>query len=162
MSRKCPKRNHVFLNWLRTNRSRFPFQPRVVGCGKNGIDFELRGVTPVLKFFFSSRSISGISIAVMWQGKCWDLIGDFDVAEERTDKGWMCRLDLPDKRQYWPTREELWIEHCFERFLAWCNNELAPASWLALYAYSGATWASLLLDEAKAEPGGILVPLGSL
>jgi hypothetical protein len=147
MSRKCPKQNHVFIDWLRANRSRFLFKPSVVRCRKHIINFELQGITTALKFTFVSRSCSGISVAAMWRGECLDMIGDFDVAEERSDKGWMCRLDLPEKRQYWPTREELWIEHCFEPFLEWCNSELATACWLELYDGDGATAAKLHKDR---------------
>jgi hypothetical protein len=151
MSRKCPKRNHVFLNWLKENRSRFSFQPRVVRCRKHIVDFEMQGTTNALKFSFISRSCSGISVAAMWHGECLDIIGDFDVAEERSDKGWMCRYDEPEDRQYWQTREQLWIEHCFEPFLKWCNNELATARWLELYIGEGTTAAKLHKDRPATD-----------
>lgn len=150
MSRRCPKRNHFFLNWLKANRSRFHFKPCVIRKWKRRIEFELQGLTNALRFSFNPRS--GISIAVMWQGECWDMIGDFDVAEERTGKGWTCRLDLPEKRQYWRMREQLWIEHCFESFLAWCNDKLAQARCLAFYQLGeGSTWVRLLRDETDRD-----------
>jgi hypothetical protein len=65
------------------------------------------------------------------------------VAEELTDKGWMCRLDVPEKRQYWVTWEKLWIEHCFEPFVEWCNNKLASSNWLELYLRDGSSSAKL-------------------
>ena len=115
------------------------------------MNFEMLGITAALRFTFISRSCSGISVAAMLQGRCLDMIGDFDVAEERTDKGWMCRLDEPEKRRYWPTREELWIEHCFEPFLEWCNSELAEANWLELYIGEGATAATLHKDRPATD-----------
>lgn len=146
MSRKCPKKCHLFLNWLRANRTRFPFQPKVLRFRKKMIiEFTFIGVPREICFSFNSRN--GISIAVMHKGECWDLIGDFDVAEEYSKEGWFCSLDLPEKRTYWATRKQMWTEHCFETFLAWCQSVLAKSRYLVLYKYSGCTWAKLLKDE---------------
>ena len=143
--------HRIFIRWLKANRSRFVYQPYVLS----------RHTDRIIKFTFigipgpitcSLNRYSGISVAVMYQGECWDMIGDFDVAEERTDKGWMCRLDLPEKRQCWQTRELLWTEHCFEPFLEWCNETLAQARWLAFYqCREGSTWAKLLRDETDRD-----------
>lgn len=150
MSRKCPKRNHLFLNWLRVNRARFPFHPKLLRIRKNrSIAFTFSGIPDEIVFSFNGHR--GITVAIMHKGECWDLMGDFDVAEERSEKGWFCRLDLPEKRNYWETREQMWTEHCFETFLAWCTLKLAQARYLALYKYRGCTWAKLLPDENDRE-----------
>jgi hypothetical protein len=81
----------------------------------------------------------------------WDSLGDFYVCEERTDRGWMCRSDPPETRQYWQTREEMLIEHCFEPFLESCNRELATARWLELYELSEMSGAQLYKDHPGAN-----------
>lgn len=143
MPTKKQDRIQLFLSWLESNSSRFANQPRVTRHRTDGVDFELQGITAVLKFSFKCGSCAGISVAVVRRGKCLDFLGDFDVAEELTDKGWICRLDLSEEHQYWVTWEDLWTEHCFESFLEWCNNKLANSNWLELYISGGSSSAKL-------------------
>ena len=146
MPRIRPKVHRIFLRWLKANRSRFVLKPHVLPRQTDRyLEFAFVDIPGAINCSLNRRS--GISIAVLYRGECWDMFGDFDVAEERTDMGWMCRLDSPEMRQYWQTRERLWIEHCFERFIVWCNDTLAQAHWLVLYQINGTTWAELLLDE---------------
>lgn len=133
MSRKCPKRYHLFLNWLKVNRSRFPFEPRVTRQSKNRINFELLGITTALRFEYycrlSPRSCSWLSVNAMWQGEAWEMAA-FIGAEIPTDKGWITLMEPPENRRYWRTREELWIELCFEAFLVWCNKLMTSCGYV--------------------------------
>ena len=147
MSRRCPKNRHLFLNWLRKNRHRFQLSPRVVKHHKNCIELNLIGVNSALQPLFHPRS--GILINVSWRGICWDLIGDFDVAERKSDAGFYCALCKAELQVHYPTREELWTTHGFEPFLEWCNTKLANANWLELFDYDGVT--SAMLHKEKPE-----------
>jgi hypothetical protein len=152
MSRRCPKRNHLFLNWLKANRSDFLVEPQVLRFRKNHIDLTFKGLTSAIRIeyycYLAPQSSSWISIDVMWQGNKWDGLADFCGAELCTENGWMSLCEPPENRRYWHSREELWIELCFEEFLNWCNKNFANNSWLALYDYgNGAGEAKLQKDN---------------
>ncbi len=152
MSRRCPKRNHLFLNWLKANRSRFSFEPQINKIKGRHIEGHFDGVTEVLRFQVSSWCIG---VAVIWNKECWDFVADFDVVEKRSKQGLFCSLCMPDEMTYYPTQADLWTEHGFEPFLAWCNDKLVTNQWLALYEYGegGCTEAKLQKDnKAKESP----------
>lgn len=147
MSRRCPKNRHLFLNWLRSNRSRFPFYPQVVRHHRHCIELVFVGITGAIRPLFYPRS--GIMVNVAWQGIDWDFIADFDVAARKSASGYYCALCKPEFQVYYPTREELWIQHGFEPFLEWCNTKLANANWLELFDGDGVT--SAILHKEKPE-----------
>jgi hypothetical protein len=121
--------------------------PQVVYRDDDYILFTFPGLAGNLAGSFNRRS--GISISVTYEGECWDFLGDFDTIEEYSHSGYFCGLCLPETRKYYDTRKEFWEVHCFETFLQWCNETLAPANWLGLYDYDGMTEARLLLDKSE-------------
>lgn len=152
MSRRCPKRNHLFLNWLKANRSRFPFEPQIDKIKGRHIHGRFAGVSAAIRF---SVNKGGLVVGAHWKGECLDLIGDFDVAERQTDQGYYSAFILPDWITYYPTREALFTQESFEPFLKWCNEKLATNQWLALYEYhdGGCTEAKLQkYDNVKESP----------
>lgn len=149
MSRKCPKRHHLFLNWLCANRGHFPFEPHVTKIENRNIDFVLRGLSKTLRFRFTPRA--WIAVDVMWQGEEWTGLSRFYGAEVRSGAGWMTLREAPETRhRLWRTREELWQELCFEEFLAWCRRELTPGCWLELY--DGCSLRCAKIQPADARP----------
>jgi hypothetical protein len=58
--------------------------------------------------------------------------------------GWRSDLLIPEAQHFHPTREACWREDGFEWLLRWFNDELAPATHLALYGgddcYRGEDW----------------------
>ena len=165
MSRRCPKRNHLFLNWLRANRSRFQFEPQIKKM-KRYIDGGFAGITPALGFIVNK---GGLMVTADWNGRCWDAIADFDVAERHSEQGIFCCLCTPDERDFYPTRAALWTEHGFEPFLAWCNEKLTVNRYLAIYEFNdgGGTEAKLQKEDALKESVALkqllrgLKPLGT-
>ena len=128
MSRRCPKRNHFFLNWLKVNRSRFRMSPYLVRVGKRRIEISFIGIAPTLKFSLDYTASGGpwISVDTVQDGKVLEGIIRFYGAEQLTPQGWTSLALRPENIRYWPSREELWIDICFEAFLSWCNRELVP------------------------------------
>ena len=128
MSRRCPKRYHLFLNWLKTNRQRFIFKPFVVRTENSRIILKLRGITAALHFEYycrlSPQSCSWLSVDTVVTGKEREGLARFFGAEVLTPTGWITLRQPEEERCYWQTREELWTELCFEAFLEWCNREL--------------------------------------
>lgn len=128
MSRSCPKRNHLFLNWLKVNRSRFRLSPYVLRIEKRVIELSFYGLTPTLKFCLSFTPSGGswISVDVVQSGQELDGIIRFYGAEQLTLQGWTSLALRPENIRYWASREDLWIDLCYEQFLSWCNRELTP------------------------------------
>lgn len=138
----------LFLRWLKSSRSRFLVpSPQVVSGNDKSINFTFPGLAGNIGGYFNRRS--GITIYVNHNKETWDLLGDFDAIEEKSDRGYFCSLCLPEYREHYPTREAFWTEHCFENFLQWCNETLKPANWLGLYDYDGVTEARLLRDKCE-------------
>ena len=150
MSRKCPKRNHLFLNWIKANRSRLPFLLLIIRKTKRQIEFEFQRLTKVIRFRCYTQPGYWISIDVMWQGDCWDGLAYFAGGEMQTRNGWVTLFEPEETcNRHWQTREELWEDLCFKVFLAWCNDELAPAHWLELYKTCLGTGAKLHKDRPE-------------
>lgn len=111
MSRRYPKKyhqlNNMFLNWLRTNRSRFRFEPQVLNKKARHLYLRFSGVTPAIRPTFTRI---GISVDVVWQGQQWDSLGWFEIAERKNAKGFYNDFVLPEWITYYPTREALWVQ----------------------------------------------------
>ena len=130
MSRRCKKKNHLFLNWLKANRSRFAFTPGVVRYHKNRIDLCLTGITPAVHLWFNPNS--GIEAAAFWEGELCDFLVDLEIAVVKSEVGYYCEFCYEHLREYYPTLKDLWTTHCFERFLDWVNTDLVDAQWLEI------------------------------
>jgi hypothetical protein len=120
-----PNRFQIFHHWLKTNRSRFVYQPYVTG-GKivrsgrrcREIEFHMEGIVDGLTFKFSNW---GIDIFFYADGEEWDRIWAFHLDNDRQwrrDDGSM---------------ERFWIDGCLEPFLIWCNTTLIFCSHLELF-----------------------------
>ena len=126
MSRKCPKLNHFFLNWLKVNRYRFNFELQITRIQKRRIDFCFHGIASALKFCLWITPSNGpwFSVDAVMPGKDREELIRIFGAEKQTREGWITLRQPPENRRLWRTREELWEELCFEAFLKWCNKEL--------------------------------------
>lgn len=127
MSRKCPKRNHFSLNWLKANRDRFNCKLQITRIQKRRIDFCFHGITSALKFSLCLTPSGGpwFSVDDVMPGNELEGVVRFFGAEVQTSEGWVTLRQPPENRRIWQTREALWEEICLEAFLEWCNKELA-------------------------------------
>ena len=122
---QIPNRFRIFHDWLKSNRSRFLFQPYVTG-GKvlrsgrriREIEFHLEGIDDGVTCVFSGW---GIDIFYFSDGVEWDRLWAFHLLDDRR---W---------RRDDGARERFWIDGCFEPFLMWCNTTLASYSHLELF-----------------------------
>ena len=139
-----------FIEWLELNHQKFICSPRITRRTDDFIEFEFVGLTSMLSGVLVRDG--GVSVAVMHEGECWDLIVDIGLAESRSEHGYTNLFYLPEARVYYPDRHALWLGEVFQPFLEWSNATLAKANWLALYEISnrGSTWAKLL-NEADPE-----------
>ncbi len=144
-----------FIEWLEMNRQHFISAPRITRRTVRVIEFEFVGLTSML----SGVQVrdGGLSVAVMYDGVCWDLIVDIGLAESRSKHGYTNLFYLPEMRKYYPDRQALWVGEVFQPFLEWCNATLAQANWLALYGTDGgSTWAKL---RNESDPAAMCFPV---
>ena len=102
-----------------------------------------------------------INVFVIWRDVFWDILVSMDVyAEPAPDgSGWRNNLLVPEAQRLHPTREACWREDGFEWLLRWLNDELAPATHLALCGgdgcYQGEGWtaARLVRDDMLPRTG---------
>ena len=85
----------------------------------------------------------GISIAAIKDHECWDFLFDEDLVVERDAGGWFCSLCHVDEQPRFLTIDALWKAHLFERFQAWAEEKLRPATVVEFHRIDGATWAHL-------------------
>ena len=126
MSKKCHKRHHLFLNWLRANRARFPLPPRVLGIRRDSIELGFGGIPSRWKFSVEYTASGGPYISADWEASSGEREGVMRIygAEVETSDGWTSLLLPAGDARHWATRQDLWTVLCYETFLEWCNSEL--------------------------------------
>ncbi len=156
ITRLMPRRrlHRAFVKWFLDNRHRFPIELAFQRRTDRSIRFSFAGINPAIDAVVHTY---GLSVGVKWEDECWDLIGDWDATPKRFARGYACKMCLdyfqsshPDEEftDYFATREEVWAKDVFEPFLEWVNDELAPARWIKLSRYGGATWAKLIRERS--------------
>lgn len=86
-----------------------------------------------------------LSVVVLVDGVCLDLIFDRDVSVMRCAEGFACRecQDQGDGTCF-ATLEALWADHLFAPFTDWYSGTLCPARYLCLFGVADSmTWADL-------------------
>ena len=159
----------TFDRWLARSAGRFHHPPRVVLSRKDYFVLQFAGVTPAIHCVIKKNGTVGIyrfqgekssrlvfmrqvyevdvGIYIIYQGKTWDMLPDFDVFQRRTPTGhYYC--DACTAPEMFPSRAALWIAHSFEPLLAWANDHLQASQWLCLFGEpEDSTWAELTLAE---------------
>ena len=91
-----------------------------------------------------SLTPTGLDIAAMRDGECWDLLLSLDVDPTEISSAWACLIcEAEGKHERFATLEALWRDHLLDPLEAWIAKELASARGLKFYQQGGATWASL-------------------
>jgi hypothetical protein len=142
------------VKWLYANQHRFPIELVLLRRTDRSIRFSFAGINPVIEGCLHTY---GLTIYVSWEGHTWDFIGDWDASPKRFPQGYACTMIRdwfqalhPDQEfsEYHGSRDALWTKEIFDPFLEWASDILAPARWLKLTQYGGATWATLFGDRA--------------
>lgn len=132
MSRRCPKCNHLFLNWLNGNRALFLIEPRITKIYKKTMTGFFAGATSTIKFYVYRGSHIEVNVFLNDQSLL-NPLAVFLFWEKLWKGGYYSEWLDPDLNNYYSTREELWLTECFAPFLDWCNESLATNRWLAIY-----------------------------
>lgn len=123
--------HRAFARWYAVNGARFRIPLRFTKRNGDTLCFSFDGIQPAVTGFLND---GGFEVPVVWAETCVDLIWwGSNVAPQRDEHGWYCGLFLPEGREYYPTREALYVALAFETFLEWVNGTLATARWLSLY-----------------------------
>lgn len=147
MSRRCQKKNHLFLNWLKANRSRFLIEPRILGISKSAVTGYFGGINHKIRFHVYNGN--QIDVVVCYKGKVQGYIAEFLLLGKYGNNGYYTDW-LDTNSCYYSSRSELRIKACFEPFLEWANEFLAMAKWLAIYAGENETYTLTRLQSSEA------------
>ena len=113
MSRKCPKRQHLFLNWLKENIDQFPFKPIITKVYKGHIYGRFSGITNAIGF--NVLRGSGIHLDVTLSKRDFGFLDMFLVWEKSCKKGFYAEWLVSEQEQVcYPTRAELLVAECYE------------------------------------------------
>ena len=139
----------LFLHWAAHNRRLFSHPPYLLRQGKGSFVIGFGGVSKHITCCFTKTG--DIMINVDYRNTNFDIIGEFDLYEERTLSGrWVCSMcrdhPHPDKTEpliEYEDRKELWIEHSFAPLAAWTRDSFTKDAVLCLYRSGGMTWAAI-------------------
>ena len=131
----------TFKEWLAKNGHRFNRKCKIRHYNKGtSIRIYFEDVAPELHCYIYEGNV-GTSVHL--KGRCWDLLEDFDYVMRRgRDRKYYC--DLCRKPKYYDTPQELLIEHSFENFLEWVNENFTPFHALELTQCQGMTSARII------------------
>ncbi|PXW93519.1 hypothetical protein C7444_11930 [Sphaerotilus hippei] len=148
---KLPRRQFLraFVRWAQHHRADLPFSLRTTLRRDDHLTFTMRGIHPALVLVVGRQEVC---VDIHHAGRSWDMLGCFEAVARHRPDGHHCDLCL-DQQQTWPTREALWLDHCFEPLAAWMAGPLTSARWLDLCAHEGMTWATL--TDADRTPEGL-------
>jgi len=144
----------TFKQWLADNGHRFHLKYKIRYYAKrNLISIHFENVTPELHCYVSEGNVGTY---VYFKGRCWDFLEEFGYSIRRSrNRKYDCRLCL--ERKYYNTPQELLIEHSFEKFLEWVNENFTPFHSLELSQCQGMTSARIIdisepdINAAKRE-----------
>jgi len=155
-SQQQPRRRiqRAFIAWLYENKHRFCYQPQIHRRTDRIIEMSFAGIHPAVTVILAR----GIDIPVMRRNECVDLLASFETDPARDATGYYCTLCAACDRQYFATREALWVAEIFEPFLDWVNDQLADANFLEIFETPGITFAKL----HNLQPDAFCLPLKTL
>jgi len=140
----------TFDRWLRQNRRHFRFQPRVVKSRRDFCELRFDGIAPELSWIVTRKG--DCMVTVYYNDTCWDIIVEFDLFERRNSKGqYFCDGCLPEYKKFYPSRTELWVNHCFKPLLEWANETFNTSNLLYICGKEGSYTAAYIKPESEME-----------
>lgn len=141
----------TFRHWLRANRGRFLFPPKVIRRTRHSYVLRFAGITPHFLWLVDNEGWN--ELWVSYRGQQFDRLMDFSVRAKRAGhrgSGWyqdwfLPAGTLPDR--YYRSKRELLIECSWEPLLAWVNTRLGGNSWLYFYADKDSGFAMTLFKQ---------------
>ena len=143
----------TFNRWLYVNRKHFTHQPRIVLKRKDFFILQFSGIVPEIKCIISQGRKGGtFNIYVEYQNELWDIIAEFDVDETRTPDGrYYCHSCLPEYKEQFSSRKELWKKHCFEALLEWTKENFKESHRLCLFGSKCHSTSAFILGKNEMD-----------
>jgi|GEM_PF-1949800 len=135
MSRRSPKKYHLFLNWLKKNYEKFDSKPQVSIVPDRYISMRLSGVTKDIIIMVYGNN--NIDVNVRTSSGSWELIAPFMSWAKPSGNGFMSEWLDTELNEYYATKEDLYATECFEPLLAWCNEHLVVNGRIGVYRDNG-------------------------
>jgi hypothetical protein len=153
MARHLPRPRYLraFVLWLAARSDQLPVRLHRVLTRRNFLVYRLAGYPPELEIVVSTGEVS---VMVMHEGHCWDILTCFESSAAHDDQGYRCKL-CPPGGTSWPDRVGVWRDHDFEPLASWLHSALAPAGRLELHCLPGIQWAALCSAGSQADAGSL-------
>jgi len=128
-----------FNEWLKINEHRFKYPPCNIRYKWGGIQFNLSGIIPELKWSLHARN-SGLYVHFR-NHPCWDIISSCEVEEKKTVNGlYYCgycadgdgEIKSGRKVMLFSTRKALWHKECFEMLITNTDYCTQANHWLCI------------------------------
>ena len=141
-----------FRGWLGMAHDRFSRPVALVENTPSTTTLHVPGLHPALTI--DLVDVGDINVHVTWSDVCWDILASFDVMAEAVDGiGWRNILFVPDAQVPRVSREACWTVDGFEPLLQWFNEQLVPATHLALCGSEDGGWtAARLVQDGGFHP----------
>jgi hypothetical protein len=140
----------TFDYWLKQNKKYFHYQPQLFRHFRNHSIYSFHGINPAIQIYIYNTG--SVEIWINYKGVFWDIIVDLDVYEQRTPTGtYFCHLCPKDEQIFYPTRQDLWIDHSFKPLLEWSLEHLVASNRLCLLELGDQSSAAFIspLDKIK-------------
>jgi hypothetical protein len=143
-----------FCKWLNENKEHFLIKPEITRINESNVELIFPAIPNVLtaELYLQGDDYMGIRIAAEKNGVIWDWILDYDSSIDEVEGGYVCYFCEGEKTVY-PTLEDFAIDHTFEAFLTWCNENIATAQGLALYGDVEESSSARLVPQDKKLSG---------
>lgn len=135
MSRRSPKKYHLFLNWLRNSHKKFNNKPYISSMTDRCISMRLSGVTKDIVIMVYGNNVIDVNARTS-SGNC-ELIASFMSWAKPSGNGFMSEWLDPKLNGYYAAKEDLYATECFEPLLAWCNEHLVVNGRIGVYRDNG-------------------------
>jgi len=134
----------TFKEWLAKNGHRFNHKFKVRHYKKRGIlRLYFEDVTPEIHCSVNERI--GVVVSVYFRRKFWDYLVDLDCAIRRAkSRKYYC--GFCEEPKYYKTPQDLLIDHSFETFLEWVNDNITSSHVLELRESAGGSTEAIIID----------------
>lgn len=142
-----------FSGWFGVAKERFA-RPVILFKDLSSTTLHVPGLHPALAIDLNDEG--GINVHVTWRKTWWDILASFDVAAVASDgTGWRNVLLVPEAQVLRASQEACWVADGFEPLLCWFNEELSPATHLALLGAEEGDWTAVrLVQDGKFQRSG--------
>jgi len=140
----------TFDRWIARNRRHFKYQPIIVKSRKDFLELKFDGIAPELSWIVAKKG--DCMITVDYNGECRDIVWEADLWERRDSGGlYYCDGCLPEYRKFYPSRRELWEEHCFKAMMEWADGTFIGSNRLYICGVEGSYTAAYIRPEGEME-----------